>query len=116
MHTDYAHKLEEEKKTLTAELHGLGKRNPANNAWEATAETADPSEMDQNSIADRFEAFEEASALVTPLEARLKEVDAALGRIKSGTFGNCRVCGNAIEAERLAANPAAETCMADIEK
>ncbi len=104
----------EEKKTLTAELAGLGKHGPA--GWEATTETPDENEVDPNTVASRFEDFEEKSALMIPLEERLKQVDAALAKLADGTYGTCRVCNNPIEAERLAANPAAETCMTHLEQ
>jgi len=113
--TDYTQKLQEEKNTLLGELSRLGKRNADNNEWEATAQTADPAEADPNSNADRFEDFEEKSALITPLEARLSQVENALAKIESGTYGTCRVCNAAIEDQRLAANPAAETCMTHLE-
>jgi len=117
MNTEYKQKLEEEKKVLMAELAGLGKRDPESKEWEATTEAADPAEIaDTNSNADRFEDFEEKSALITPLEARLSQVETALSKIEDGTFDKCRVCGMAIEEARLHANPAAETCMTHIEE
>lgn len=115
MNTDHKTKLEEERKTLMGELAGLGSRDPKSQKWETTLESADPAQADPNNTADRFEDFEEKSALMTPLEARLEQVDAALAKIEAGTYGRCRVCGNPIEETRLAANPAAETCMAHLE-
>lgn len=44
--------------------------------------------------------------------AELRDVDAALGRIASGSYGACTICGLAIEPRRLEALPAAQTCMA----
>ncbi len=110
--TDYKHTLEEEKKTLMGEL---GRRDPKSHEWEATEEAADPTNADPNNRADRFEDFEEKSALITPLEARLAQVENALAKLADGTYGTCRVCGMNIEEERLAANPAAETCMTHLE-
>jgi len=45
------------------------------------------------------------------LSGLLKEVDAALARLDSGTFGICEVCHDAIESERLAADPLARYCL-----
>jgi len=115
MTTEYKQKLEEEKKTLTEQLATLGKRDPKSHEWEATSETADVDNADANTNADRFEDFEEKSALITPLEGRLTQVENALAKIEAGTYGTCRVCGNPIEENRLAANPAAETCMKHLE-
>ena len=115
MYEAHKHKLEEEKKALMSELGSLGNRDPKSHELEATMETADPSNADMNNTADRAEDFEEKSALIVPLEARLSQVEAALAKIEDGTFGTCRVCGNPIEEERLNANPAAETCMKHLE-
>ncbi len=48
-------------------------------------------------------------------DAKLHEADtlrAALARIADGSYGTCSVCGAAIGAGRLAALPAATTCIA----
>jgi RNA polymerase-binding protein DksA len=41
----------------------------------------------------------------------LKEIDAALGRIETGTFGMCGRCGKPIAEERLEAMPYATLCI-----
>ena len=116
MNTEYKQKLEEEKATLVAQLETLGTQDPKSREWEATPEMATPAEVaDSNNNADRFEDYEEKTALMVPLEARLGQVEAALAKLADGTFGTCRVCSNPIEAERLDANPAAETCMTHLE-
>ena len=60
-------------------------------------------------------SYEGNTALVSELEGRLKEVDLALKKIKENAFGTCEVGGEAIEADRLMANPAARTCKKHIE-
>jgi DnaK suppressor protein len=110
----YKQKLEEEKKTLLQELMSLGKKDPVSGDWEAVPQAFEAGEADPNTNADRFEDFEEKSALVAPLEAKLDQVEHALARIEAGTFGICRVCGNEIEEARLTANPSAETCIAHV--
>jgi RNA polymerase-binding transcription factor DksA len=111
MNTD-AHKdtLTEELATLTEELSQLATKDEAG-IWHADPEDIDPSESDENTVADRFENYEEKSALVQTLATRLSEVETALGAIAHGGYGICRVCANPIEEARLAANPAATTCM-----
>lgn len=52
-----------------------------------------------------------ASAEVARLVA---EVDAALARIDTGTFGICEVCGGTLEAERLIADPLARVCLEEL--
>lgn len=43
----------------------------------------------------------------------LEEVDAALARLDAGTYGVCEVCGEPIDADRLAAIPWARRCIDD---
>ena len=115
MAIEYKQKLEEEMAILMSELADLGNRDPKSHEWEATTSEATTENADMNSSADRFEDFEEKSALITPLEAKLTQVEQALERIENGTFGKCRVCHGPIEEARLHANPAAETCIAHLE-
>jgi len=44
--------------------------------------------------------------------AEVAAIDAALERLKNGTFGQCLRCGVAISAGRLQAQPSAATCLA----
>ncbi len=101
-----------EKKQLEEELKDVGRINPSNpDDWEATpGDTQDIDTEDENSLADKFEEFEERSAVETELEVRFNEVKGALKRIEEGTYGICRICKKEIEDDRLEANPAAETC------
>ncbi len=41
----------------------------------------------------------------------VEEVDAALARIESGGFGRCEVCHDAIDRDRLAADPLVRVCL-----
>jgi DnaK suppressor protein len=43
--------------------------------------------------------------------AQLAELDDALDRLRQGSYGRCERCGRPIAAERLAARPAARTCI-----
>ena len=45
------------------------------------------------------------------LKRKLKQVDAALKRIKENTYGICVKCGKSINPERLIAMPYATFCM-----
>jgi RNA polymerase-binding protein DksA len=49
-------------------------------------------------------------------EQVLGEIDAALQRIKDGTYGTCTVCGKEIGEERLEAYPWASLCIDDARK
>jgi phosphoserine phosphatase RsbU/P len=44
----------------------------------------------------------------------LGEVDAALDRLNRGSYGICEACNGAIEADHLAMNPLARTCLEDL--
>lgn len=112
MNTDtHKQKLEEEKKVLITELSSKGKNiDPATGDWEAVPEKMDEMEADENDLADRFEDYEKNSEEVRALEGRLRDVNDALKKITEGKFGVCEKCGNPIEEDRLAANPAARTC------
>jgi sigma-B regulation protein RsbU (phosphoserine phosphatase) len=47
----------------------------------------------------------------TQLRHLLEEVDAALARMDTGTFGICEVCHDAVEAERILADPLVCVCL-----
>lgn len=98
-----------EKQTLEEELGGIALFNTETNVWEATPDQELMGESDDNDAADRFEDFEERSGMVTTLQTRLTDVNAALAKIENGTFGTCEVSGDPIEEDRLNANPAART-------
>ena len=54
--------------------------------------------------------------LVTGERRELTEIDAALGRLRAGTWGTCKSCGGSIAAARLRARPEAEVCLACAER
>ena len=49
--------------------------------------------------------------LMSEARQSLIYVENALGRIESGTYGECEVCGEQIEEQRLEALPYATLCM-----
>lgn len=109
----YKTALEAALATVTEELRGLGIHNPQNaEDWIATPTDTDVAEADENVAADHAEELEERSALLADLETRYNAINRALTKIEEGTYGVCEVSGEAIEAERLDANPAARTCIA----
>jgi len=59
------------------------------------------------------EAVERISttAVARRLSATATEVDRALERLSTGTYGTCETCGDPIPAERLEAIPWASTCV-----
>jgi DnaK suppressor protein len=58
-------------------------------------------------------AFERqhAAALLQAARERLTAIDVALDRLRAGDYGVCTRCGQPIGVDRLAARPAALTCI-----
>jgi DnaK suppressor protein len=107
----FKRRLESEKTELEQELAKVGRKNPDNPSdWEATPAERDPSQADENIVADSISDFEGNNAVVNTLETRLKDVRSGLDKIKHGVYGLCQVCKQEIEVDRLEANPAARTC------
>ncbi len=108
----FKNKLEEEKKKLLVDLATVGQKNPEiPGDWEATPAEMDTRASEQSELADKFEQMENRSATEVHLEEKLNEVNAALEKIKNGTYGVCEVGGEKIDEDRLEANPAASTCV-----
>ena len=59
-------------------------------------------------------AFDRAQLIAVLDQARrhLGELDQAIARLDTGTYGICVRCGGPVGAERLAARPPAATCIA----
>lgn len=111
--TKFKAKLENELKTLEAELNTVGHKNPNNpKDWEASSGEVDINASDSADIADNIESYESNTAILKPLETQYNDVKLALDKIKKGTYGVCEIGGEAIESARLEANPAARTCVA----
>jgi len=58
-------------------------------------------------------AFERSQigALVRQARLHVVEIEAAMKRLDTGTYGTCEGCGGAIGAGRLEARPVARTCI-----
>ena len=109
--THFKKLLQEEKAKLEQELSLLGIKNESGISWDpVTKEDEDPA--DREDVASTIEQHEDKERIVSVLETQLHEVDHALGKIDSGTYGICEVSGNEIEQDRLEANPSARTCKA----
>lgn len=60
---------------------------------------------------ERLQAVNDRNGASAEINRLVAEVDAALARLDSGTFGICEVCGGALDAERLIADPLARVCL-----
>lgn len=103
------------RESLTAERRGTVARIHAMTAdFEGiVAATAHANIDDEHDPEGATVAFERAqvAALLAEAHAQLENVDRALARLDAGTYARCVRCGGSITAERLAARPAAPTCI-----
>ena len=76
----------------------------------ASTDVATDDEHDPEGQTIAFERAQ-AAALLEQSRARLADIDTAIARLDSGTYGICEGCGQSIGAERLDARPAARTCI-----
>lgn len=106
-------KLEEDLRTVTESLKGLGIHNPeVPEDWIATPAEEMDREPDLNEAADRIEEWGERRATLAVLETRYNNILRALKKIEEGTYGICEISGQPIEEDRLEAYPAARTMKA----
>jgi DnaK suppressor protein len=98
-HADRRAQLTAERERLNDELTTLGiDRNSYDEGFADSGQvTAERGEVD---------------ALVGSLRETLVDIDAALGKLEAGTYGQCESCGQDIAEARLEAMPAARLCMA----
>ena len=89
------------------------------NLTEATEDAEHESPGDPSAgghIADAgSELFERSRdlSIVEDLEAQVADIEHATARLANGSYGSCEACGKPIDADRLAARPAARFCLED---
>jgi RNA polymerase-binding transcription factor DksA len=86
---------------LTREFDGVVAASRASNADD---------EHDPEGATIAFER-QQVAALLEQARRRLADVDVAVRAVEAGTYGICENCGRPIDPERLAARPAARTCI-----
>ena len=104
--------LEQEDKELIDELKLIAtpdahRRGEWQAAFPQFEEERSGSSSSEEENADEVEEYETRIGTSETLETRLHEVEAALTRMKDGTYGICPTCSKPITPERLHANPAA---------
>jgi len=103
--------LEAERIRLEAELASFATKDPRmKDDWDAgfPKDAAKGELPDEEEQADIREEYEADLASEQGLEGRLRSVRRALERMRDGSYGACKTCGQPIPEERLCANPAAE--------
>lgn len=114
--TQFREKLEDEIQVLKTELESLGVQNKNNpEDWVPTPSEKSDAEADPNDLGDRSEDWQERRGTLDQLETRFNNVKRALQKIEKETFGQCEICNQEIENDRLAVNPAARTCKTHLE-
>lgn len=76
----------------------------------ASRDTNADDEHDPEGATIAFERSQVAS-LVLQVRGHLDDVEAAIQRLATGTYGSCERCGRAIATGRLEVRPAARTCL-----
>ena len=98
--------LRERQELLWNDIAGVLKSEGHDNLVELSGQVHDSAE---ESVADMLADLDIA---VIGNEAReLKEIELALLRIRSASYGLCIDCGDAIDVKRLEASPAASRCL-----
>jgi DnaK suppressor protein len=78
---------------------------------EASREVATDDEHDPEGATIAYERAQ-VDAVLGMTRAHLAELDLALARVRTETYGTCLTCGRPIGEERLEAQPAATSCVA----
>ncbi len=112
----YQENLEAQLIIVTAELNDIAVLDNESQDWIIKTTDLDHTEADLNNQADAAEEADERLALLAELENRYNVIKLALKKLKQGTYGFCELSGEAIELERLDANPAARTCTLHMEQ
>jgi DnaK suppressor protein len=77
---------------------------------DASRDVAADDEHDPEGATIAFER-QQVDAIRSQAIQRLADLDHALEQLAEGSYGTCERCGTTIAAERLAARPAARTCI-----
>ena len=102
---EFDRRLREERARLTIDVRGDLEESEQSYS-ELVGEVRDSGDKSNASLhvdSEHAELFRHSDAL--------SEVDAALGRIRDGSFGTCADCGREINTERLRAYPSAKRCL-----
>jgi DnaK suppressor protein len=105
------HQLAQEEQNIIQQLGEVSAPNPSvRGDFEPVMPNYEGNDEDEriNEASD----FDRNLAMEQQLETRLKDIRDVRGKIKSGTYGVCSNCENAIPENRLKAMPSASLCIA----
>ena len=83
---------------------------------EISKDSSKPIELDQARVGrlsrmDAMQSQQMAQELARRQQRKLLMIDGALGRIESGDYGDCFICGEEIAIRRLAVDPTNTRCI-----
>lgn len=102
-------KIEEQRETILARIKRLRRDDPFSNTDRSLI-------VEPGTDAAALFGHEQIAVLEGRLKSDLKEIEAALRKLKKGTYGKCEKCGKPIEAARLEVKPSAIYCLEDEKK
>jgi len=107
--------LEKEKASIEKELKKFAKEDvKPSGDWDTRFPKFNGGETGSAALEKAAGEVEEYSTLLPiehALELRLKNINSALEKIKTGKYGICEKCGDKIPAERLKVSPEARFCL-----
>jgi RNA polymerase-binding transcription factor DksA len=103
-----AHRLLAERAQTVAQIEALVRE--FDGIVEAAEGVATDDEHDPEGHTIAFER-QQVAGLLRAARLHLRDIDDAFARVGDGSYGTCESCGRPIGAERLAARPAARTCI-----
>ena len=115
-HEHLKERLETELTAVKSELSAMATEHPDTGDWVAKPEADTIGNADENVAADVNEDWATRRATLASLETRYRNLQRALEKMAAGTYGVCEVSDEPIEPERLEANPAARTNIANRER
>src|SRR5690606_9812045 len=106
--------LTAQKEQIVSELASISRFDDESGAYIAIQPEYDAGTTeDQADNSAESEVFQQREARVSDLVESLEEVEQALAKMDSDTYGRCEVTGDWISEDRLVAYPAARTCSED---
>lgn len=104
-------RLQQEKQRLQATVDSRSEEDPSDETQQSS--TGELSSYDQHPADAATETFEREKdmTITTSIEQQIEEIDAALERVESGSYGKCEECGRDINPARLEAQPMARFCI-----
>lgn len=103
-------KLKKTKASLGEQLQSFANKDPGiKDDWDTRFPKFDGGALEE--AADEVEEYSTLLPIEFSLETKLRDINLALEKIKTGEYGKCEKCGKAISKERLNACPEARLCL-----